>query len=128
MSGVADSKNNGLIDVEVDWGSSAVISDVIVDGATACNTLQWNGIRIMCAGAMAFPGNQPVIIRALPRILNSSTIRGAAWFNSGWCGGFAPSESSYVERSLGEVSVCYTNEVMWPKDQEKCGPSNSDAF
>lgn len=74
MSGVADSKNNGLIDVEVDWGSSAVISDVIVDGATACNTLQWNGIRIMCAGAMAFPGNQPVIIRALPRILNSSTI------------------------------------------------------
>ena len=75
MNGVADSRNNGLIDVEVDWWSPAVISGVIVDGATACNTQQWNAIRIMCAGAMAFPGNQPVIIRNQARFAGVGLAR-----------------------------------------------------
>jgi len=75
VNGVTDSRNNGLIDVEVDWGSPAVIGDVIVDGATAYNTQQWNGIRIMCAGAMAFPGNQPVIIRNQARFAGMGLAR-----------------------------------------------------
>ncbi len=63
--GTALSKNNGLVDIEADWGgsSTAVIGDVIVDGVTAYNTGQWNGIRIMCTGSETFPGNLPVTIR-----------------------------------------------------------------
>jgi hypothetical protein len=56
-------KNDGLIDIEADWPSSAIMSDVIVDGATAYSTGQWNGIRILCTGAEAFPGNAAVIVR-----------------------------------------------------------------
>src|SRR6266498_4650185 len=63
--GTALSKNNGLVDIEADWGgsSTAVIGDVIVDGVTAYNTGQWNGIRIMCTGSETFPRNLPVTIR-----------------------------------------------------------------
>jgi len=64
VGGTATSKDNGLIMVGPDWGSSAVFNDVIIDGATAYNTGEWNGIRIACKGSNGAASNaSPVIIR-----------------------------------------------------------------
>lgn len=62
VGGSATSKDNGLIFVAVDNGSSAIINDVIIDNATAYSTAQWNGIRVSCGGASAPAGNSGQII------------------------------------------------------------------
>lgn len=64
VSGTASGRNNGLILIAVTPRKAAVIDDVIVDGATVYNSMQWAGIRVQCGGNDAPAGNpNPIIIR-----------------------------------------------------------------
>jgi hypothetical protein len=64
VGGSATGKGTGLINMDVEWGSGAVLNDIIIDNAVAYNTDQWMGIHISCGSASAPAGNNdPVIIR-----------------------------------------------------------------
>jgi hypothetical protein len=72
VGGNATGKGTGLINLVAEWGTSAVLNDIIIDNAVAYNTNQWMGIHVGCGGASYPAGNSGQII------IRNSTVHDVA--------------------------------------------------